>query len=106
MAPKPEYVLISKYESLFRERYGRRPTINRYRERWGMIDAIDSIGFDNVVKCLVYYFKTSSGNHSHSINHFLNNFDKILNIIEDRERDAEARAKLLEETRKRVEGEQ
>jgi hypothetical protein len=105
VAPKPEHVLISYYEKLFKQRYGRKPIINRYRERWGMIDAIDSVGYDNVVRCLDYYFKTNPENHNHGINYFFNNFDKILEIIEAKKADAALRAKLMEETRKRVESE-
>lgn len=102
-AVKQEYVLLSLYSKLFKDRYGRSPTINKYRERWGMLDAIDSIGYDSVEECLKYYFHTNVD--AHSLNYFFNNFDKILEAMNAKKQDAERRAMLMEETRRRVEGE-
>ncbi len=106
MASKPEYKLVGLYEKLYKEKYRRKPTINRYRERWGMIDVIESIGYDNAVECLAYYFKVDGSNHAHSLGFFFNHFDEIWGMMEKKRADAEKRAELMERTRKQVEGEQ
>jgi len=104
MASKPEYQLVGLYEKLFRDKYGRKPTINRYRERWGMIDVIESIGYENAVECIEYYFKIN--NQGHTLGFFFNNFDKIWDLMQAKKADAQKRAILMEQTRRQVEGEQ
>lgn len=103
MASKPEYKLVGVYEKLFRQKYGHRPTINRYRERWGMIDVIESIGYDNAVECLEYYFKINSPGHS--LGFFFTHFDEVWDLMQRKKVDAKKRAELRERTRKQVEGE-
>ncbi len=44
--PKLSYALISLYENLYLDKYGKRPVVNRYREKWGMQDVIESVGYD------------------------------------------------------------
>jgi len=41
---KEPYVLIGLYESLYKERYNKKPRINKFREKWAMQDVIDSVG--------------------------------------------------------------
>lgn len=105
MASKPEYKLVGLYEKLYLEKYRRKPTINRYRERWGMMDVIESIGYENAVECLVYYFKVDGSGHSHSLGFFFNHFDEIWDMMQKKRLDAAKRAELMEQTRKQVEGE-
>ncbi len=42
---KEPYVLIGLYESLYKEKYGKKPRLNKFREKWAMQDVIDSVGF-------------------------------------------------------------
>ena len=53
---KGPYILLSLYQSLFKEKYGRVPTINKFREKWAMQDVIDSVGYDRAKELLEYYF--------------------------------------------------
>ena len=42
---KQPYILISLYISLYKERYNKVVTINKFREKWAMQDVIDSVGY-------------------------------------------------------------
>lgn len=98
------YILIGIYESLYKERYGKKPRINRYRDKWAMQDVIDSVGYDRAVELIQYYFKT--GKNGHPLPFFYSNFDRIDRVKEDSDKDRENRKMLREATKKLVEGEQ
>lgn len=99
---KQPYVLIGLYESLYLEKYKKRPRINKFREKWAMQDVIDSVGYDRAVELLVYYFKTSKSGHP--LNFFFYNFDKIDYLKAEIEKDITNRRVLREATKKMVEG--
>ncbi len=99
---KEPYVLIGLYESLYKERYGKKPRINKFREKWAMQDVIDSVGFERAKELLVYYFKTSKSGHPLSF--FFYNFDKIDYLKIEIEKDIINRRTLREATKKMVEG--
>ena len=88
------------YESLYTERYGKKPTVNRYREKWGMQDVIDSVGFNRAKEILEYYFRT--GKNGHPIIWFFNNFDLLDKMMEQRTEDDENRKKLRVLTKQMV----
>ena len=99
---KQPYILISLYETLYKERYSKAPRINKFREKWAMQDVIDSVGFDRAKDLLIYYFKTSKSGHSLSF--FFYNFDKIDYLKSEKEKDEKHRRLLLQATKERVEG--
>jgi hypothetical protein len=101
---KQPYVLIGLYESLYQERYGKKPRINKFREKWAMQDVIDSVGFERAKELVVYYFKTSKSGHP--LNFFFYNFDKIDYLKAEIEKDITKRRILREETKRMVEGEE
>jgi hypothetical protein len=101
---KQPYILISLYLSLYKERYNKSLTINKFREKWAMQDVIDSVGYDRSVELLKYYFKTNKSGHP--LNFFYNNFDRIDQLEKDIKKDKAVRSVLLEETKKMVEGEE
>ena len=96
------YVLIGLYENLYFEKYGKKPRINKFREKWAMQDVIDSVGMDKAKELLVYYFKTTKSGHPLSF--FFYNFDKIDYLKTEREKDAKHRRLLLQATKELVEG--
>jgi hypothetical protein len=100
-ANKEPYVLLSYYDKLYLDRYGKRPVINRYREKWGMLDVIESVGLDRGKELLDYYFKTT--NPGHSITWFLNNFDNLDEMLEEKKKDRELREKLRLQTKQMIE---
>jgi hypothetical protein len=89
---------------LYKERYNKSLTINKFREKWAMQDVIDSVGYDRSVELLKYYFKTNKSGHP--LNFFYNNFDRIDQLEKDIKKDKAVRSVLLGETKKMVEGEE
>lgn len=98
---KEPYILISLYQSLYKDKYGKVPQINKFREKWAMQDVIDSVGFDRSKELLSYYFKLNKGGHP--LQFFFFNFDKIDVLQKEMQKDQERRSLLLQETKKMVE---
>jgi hypothetical protein len=98
---KQPYILISSYQSLYKDKYGRVPTINKFREKWAMQDVIDSVGFDRAKELLEYYFTLNK--NGHPLQFFFYNFDKMDSIKVESDKDKEKRKLLLEQTKKLVE---
>jgi hypothetical protein len=94
------HILVSFYVKLYTNKYNKTPMMNRYRDKWSMLDVIDSVGFQRVFVLLEYYFKTT--NPGHPFSWFLNNFDELDKTLTEKEKDIENRKKLREETRKMV----
>ena len=94
--------MISLYQSLYKEKYGRTPQINKFREKWAMQDVIDSVGFDRAKELLAYYFSLQKGGHP--LQFFFYNFDKIDYLKTEREKDEKHRRLLLQATKELVEG--
>lgn len=93
--------LISAYVSGYEKVYGVKPIINRYRIKWGMIDVIESVGYDRAKSLLEYYFRCDA---QHTPENFMNSFDKLDGMLNDSRADEARRARLREETRRRMEG--
>ena len=98
---KEPYILIGLYQSLYKDKYGRTPQMNKFREKWAMQDVIDSVGFDRAKDLLIYYFSLPKGGHP--LQFFFYNFDRMENAMIEAEKDRERRRLLLEETKKMVE---
>ena len=98
---KGPYILISLYQSLYKEKYGSMPKINKFKEKWAMQDVIDSVGIDRAKDILVYYFSLPKGGHP--LQFFFYNFDRMDTAIAEVEKDKERRRLLLEETKHMVE---
>ena len=98
---KAPYVLMTLYQSLYKEKYGRVPQLNKFREKWAMQDVIESVGFDRAKELLIYYFSLTKGGHP--LQFFFYNFDRIDAAVSEVEKDKERRRLLLEETKKMVE---
>jgi len=101
---KEPYVLISLYQSLYKDRYGKPVKLNKFREKWAMQDVIDSVGFNRAKELIEYYFRTNKSGHP--LQFFFYNFDKIDRLQLEIEKDKENRKVLREATKKLVEGEE
>jgi hypothetical protein len=97
---KESYVLIGLYQSLYKEKYGKSPTLNKFREKWAMQDVIDSVGFDRAKELLVYYFKINKSGHP--LQFFFFNFDKMDVMEVEIKKDQARRRLLMEETKKMI----
>jgi hypothetical protein len=98
---KAPYILMTLYQSLYKDKYGKSPQLNKFREKWAMQDVIESVGFDRAKELLIYYFSLPKGGHP--LQFFFYNFDRIDSAVTEIERDKERRRLLLEETKKMVE---
>ena len=98
---KQVYTLLGHYDKLYTEKYGNKPTYNRYREKWGMQDVIDSVGFDRAKELIGYYFRVTKP--LHPLQWFFFNFDKLDDMMSKIDSDNERRKRLLEQTKRMVE---
>jgi hypothetical protein len=92
--------LLSLFIKKYTERYGFEPSINRYRLKWGAVDFVDSVGYTRAKEIVEYYMTLDS---KHSFEALLATFDKVGAAMDERHEDNARRAKLREETRRRVE---
>ena len=102
-ANKEPYILLTIYMALYEQKYGKKPRINKYKEKWAMQDVLDSIGFEQAKDVLNYYFRT--GKNGHPLNFFYNNFDRLEDMMIQINKDVANRARLLEQTKRLVEEE-
>lgn len=91
--------LISQYLKDYENRYSTVPVVNRFKVKWGMVDVIDSVGYATAKELITYYFKCDA---EHNVQWFLNNFDDLLKMKTEQEADEKKRARLREETRRRM----
>ena len=98
---KEPYILLTLYQNLYKDKYNKSVTINKFREKWAMQDVIDSVGYDRAKQLLEYYFGLTK--NGHPLQFFFYNFDKMDVVKTEIEKDKEKRRLLLEETKKMVE---
>lgn len=101
---KQPYIMLWKYEKLYEQRYGKKPKVNKFRDKLAMKDVIDSVGFDRGMDLLEYYFKIPKAGHS--LIFFLYNFDRMDQAEKELAKDRKNRELLREATKKLVEGEE
>jgi hypothetical protein len=101
---KQPYVMLWKYEKLYEEKYGKKPMLNKYRDKSAMKDVIESVGFERGMDLLEYYFKTPK--YGHPLIFFLYNFDRMDHAEKELIKDKKNRKLLREATKKMVEGEE
>jgi hypothetical protein len=97
-------ILMGLYAKHYKEVYGTTLVLNRYKWKFSFIDVIETLGFEEACEIVEYYFSIPSSN-KHDVKFFLNNFDRMIQIREEKAQDAERTRLLLEQTRKRVEEE-
>jgi len=95
---KDAFALLSKYSSLYKQKYGNSPVVNKYKEKWAVISLIEDFGADSVRESLKYYFKLNR--EGHSLSWFFNNFSNIHSSRLSSERDAMIRREQREKTLK------
>lgn len=89
---------------MYQNKYGKMPSLNKYREKWAMQDVIDSVGYSRAKELIEYYFTT--GKNGHPLQFFFFNFDKIDIMEKEIKKDKTNRRILQEATKKMVEGEE
>lgn len=94
------YQLIDLYALLYGEKYGKKPVLNKYQLRWGFLDMIESIGYDESVEVIKHYFGIARPNHT--TGWLFNNFDNLYGEIESIREDRERRRRIRERTERLV----
>ena len=97
---KAANALLSYYLKLYKEKYDKQPTINRYKEKYAMADVVDSVGYERGKALLDYYFRLMKPGHP--LQFFLYNFDRMDEVVRELDKDKVARTKLLRDTAARV----
>lgn len=98
---KQPYILLWKYEKLYYEKYGKKPLLNKFRDKMAMREVIESVGFEKSMDLMTYYF--SLDKFGHPLQFFCYNFDKMEKNRIELQRDIETRRLLRESTKKMVE---
>lgn len=94
---KDAYLLLSKYSSLYEKRYGIKPVLNKYKEKWGMNSIIEDFGVEGVKKTMDYFFRLNK--EGHSLSWFYNNFSTIHLSRLAAEKDDKIRSAARQKTR-------
>ena len=97
---KQANALVTLFIQQYVEKYGKEPTINRFREKWAFQDMIGDLGYENARILIEYYFKT--GRAGHPVQYLLYNYDKLDKIRKEVAEDAIKRAEIRRATEKRV----
>ena len=95
------YSLISLFEKHYERKYGRKPSLNRHRDKWGFQDMVEDLGYDRAQEVVSYYFELRYVGHP--LQDLLRNYDKFSRVMKERAEDEIERHRIREETRKRVE---
>jgi hypothetical protein len=96
------HTLVTYFLNVFKTKYEAAPKdFNRYRDKWGFSGMIEDFGMDQSKKIIDYYFQTNRSYHP--TNYLLFNYEKLNAAMLEREEDERNRAKLREESRRRVE---
>lgn len=98
------FSLLTMYSNEYELKYGKSCQINKFRDKWAMLDLIDSVGYDRAKELISYYFKTTSNNR-HSLQWFMYNFDRLDDMLMKTEADKIRREKIRRATREMVENE-
>lgn len=93
---KLAYIFLDKYSKLYEKKYGKKPNLNKYKEKWAAVSIIDDYSLDHVEKILSYYFTLTK--EGHPLIWFYNNIDVLTEALNDKERDEKLRLERRKET--------
>jgi hypothetical protein len=96
---RQSHILLSKYDRLYQQRHNARKVFNRYSAKWGMLDVIESLGYERTDQLLEYFFSTPS---DHALETFYKTYDKLDANEKMISADRSRRAKIRRETQMRV----
>jgi len=99
-ANQQAYALISLYVKCYEQKYGVKPGLNRYKEKWAFQDVVDDLGYERARETVEFYFTT--GRVGHPLNYFLYNYEKLDELEKELKEDEANRLALREQTRLKV----
>ena len=93
--------LVSLYLKLYKEKYSFDPPgFNRFRDKWGFRDMIEDLGMARSKEVITYYFDTR--HIGHPVQQLFYNYDRLSDLMKEREEDEKNRERLRAETEARV----
>lgn len=90
---KDRMALLGTYSSQHLKKYGAKPVLNLNTEQWAADALIESFGLDLAMKLVYYYFEVAQ---THSWTFYAYNAEKLLQAMDDREKDKRERAERRE----------
>lgn len=94
--------LLSVYSDRYIERLGEKPSFSRYAEQWGMVGLLEDYSEGEVYEVIEYYFTLNRSEYG--LRSFYLKFHNLLANKGEAERRRAERKKLLEKTKRIVEG--
>jgi hypothetical protein len=94
------YALFAEWKKLYKASTRTEYRGNIHRDAGLLFRIIEDIGYDAVKRAMQHYCKA---NPDASFTYFVYNYDKVIESMELLEQDREHRARLREETRRRME---
>lgn len=102
VAPKDCHEMTTYYLGAYHDKYKRSPIVNRHKARWGFDSVLMDMSKSEAKELIDYYLSCSSTN-GHSLEWFFYNYERLIEKRADYEKDQVERARLREESRRRVE---
>lgn len=93
--------LYEHFRDSYEEKYGEKYKGNSHKERWVFKDMLNDFSYDRCWEIIEYYFKLT---RKHDVQWLAYNYDKIDHELTLREKEREIRNKMLESTKRLVEG--
>ena len=90
------FALLSYYAKAYSLKYGKEPTINKYKEKWAAASILDDYDVETAKNVIDYYFKLSKDGHP--LNWLLNNFEDVLQSYTSALKDEKIREERRKET--------
>ena len=97
---KRSNVLLTFFKSEFLKKKGYPPTINRYKDKWGMRDILYDCDEGAVRKTISYYIDV---HHSPTLAYFYSHFNALNLAVQQQENDRVYRGKRRRETKRLAE---
>ena len=92
--------LLTLFVKTYNAKYVSPLVLNRYKEKFGMVDVVQSVGYDRAQELIKYYFTTKK--QGHPIKWFFYNFDGLDKTLRELAEDSLKRESLRAETARRV----
>lgn len=92
--------LLTLYVTLYQDKYGKTPVMNRYKQLWGFKGMYEDLGKARATQVIEHYFKT--GRARHPLEYLLYNYERLNTILAEIEKDAVDREAIRRETEQRV----
>lgn len=92
--------LLDLYAVCYKEKYGKAPVLNRHRDKWGFVDMLEDLDFEQCKELIEYYFRTTRPGHP--LVGLFNNYDSLWKTKIDLDEDRRKKKELLAATKAKV----